>query len=87
MTIIIAIIILVLICVLFYKEIKNNKEVDLFFNLITTFIGIGISLFSLFDINFNFKLIETYVYILTIIITLIFTIYYLIKHKKTKISE
>lgn len=84
MDIILSVIILCLLFVLFYREIKNDQEVELFINIVISSISIGSSLISFYQNHFYFNLISDYVNIIIIIVAIIFTGYYLKKYFKNK---
>lgn len=84
MDIILSIIILCLLCVLFYREIKNDQEVELFINIVISSISIGSSLISFYQNHFDFNLISDYINLIIIIVAIIFTGYYLKKYFKNK---
>lgn len=84
MDIILSVIILCLLFVLFYREIKNDQEVELFINIVISSISIGSSLISFYQNHFNFNLISDYINLIIIIVAIIFTGYYLKKYFKNK---
>lgn len=84
MDIIISIIILVLLCFIFFKEFKSDKPVDLFINLVITCICIGTPLFTFFTDGLDLGYIAHVIYIIVMIVDVIYTIYYLNKYFKNK---
>lgn len=84
MNIIISIVILILLCFIFYREIKNEKPVDLFINIIISCVCIGTPIYTFLSDGIDFTYIEHIVYLVVIIVAIIFTAYYLIKYFKNK---
>ncbi len=87
MDIILAVIILALLCVLFYREIKNTKEVDLFINIVISAISIGSAIITFFQNDFKFGLISDYINIAVVVVAVVFTVYYLVKYFRAKKVE
>ena len=84
MDMIISIVILVLLCFIFYREIKSDKEVDLFINIVISAVCIGTPLVTFLLDGFKADYIAHYIYIGVIVVAVIFTIYYLVKYFKAK---
>ena len=84
MDMIISIVILVLLCFIFYREIKSDKEVDLFINIVISAVCIGTPLVTFLLDGFKADYIAHYIYIGVIVVAVIFTIYYLVKYFKEK---
>lgn len=84
MDIIISIVILVLLAFIFYREIKSEKPVDLFINIIISCVCIGKPVFTFLTDGIDFGYIAHIIYIVVIVLALIFTIYYLVKYFKNK---
>lgn len=84
MSLIISIVILVLLGLIFYREIKSEKEVDLFINIVISLICIGTALFTYFTDGFNLEYLEHIIYLIVIVVACIFTVYYLVKYFKNK---
>lgn len=84
MDIIISIVILVLLAFIFYREIKSEKPVDLFINIIISCVCIGTPVFTFLTDGIDFGYIAHIIYIVVIVLALIFTIYYLVKYFKNK---
>lgn len=84
MDIYISIIILGLLCFLFIKEIKSDKPVDLFINVIISLVCIITPLVTFLLDGFKIDYIAHVIYLVVIVVAVIFTIYYLIKYFKNK---
>ncbi len=87
MEIILSVIILLLLGVLFYREIKNDQDVDLFMNIVISAISFGSSIVCFYQNNFKFNSISDYINIVIVFLAVIFTGYYLIKYFKNKKVE
>ncbi|MBE6130754.1 MAG: hypothetical protein E7183_03460 [Erysipelotrichaceae bacterium] len=84
MDIFISIIILILLCFIFYKEYKSDKPVDLFINVVISCVCIITPLFTFLIEGFDFANEAHIIYLVVMVISVIFTVYYLIKYNKNK---
>lgn len=84
MDIFISIIILILLCFIFYKEYKSDKPVDLFINVVISCVCIITPLFTFLLEGFDFAKEAHIIYLVVMVISVIFTVYYLIKYNKNK---
>ena len=84
MDMIISTVILVLLCFIFYKEIKSDKPVDLFINFVISAVCIGTPLITYFMDGINFDYIPHIIYLFVMVVGVVFTIYYLIKYFRNK---
>lgn len=84
MDIIISVIILILLCFIFIKEVKSDKPVDLFIDIIISVVCILTPLVTFLLDGFKIDYIAHLIYLGVIGVAVIFTIYYLIKYFKNK---
>ena len=86
MDIALASLILVLIGVIFYREIKSDKEVDLFMDFIPALIVILSGIFNFKSNDFKFQAISDWIYIVSMVVTIPYVVYFLVKYFKNKKS-
>ena len=84
MDMIISIVILGLLCFIFYRETKSEKEVDLFINIVISAVCIGTPLFTYLMDGFDIGYIAHIIYLVVIVVAATFTVYYLVKYFKNK---
>ena len=87
MDIIISIVILFLLGFLFYREIKSDKPIDLFINVIISGVSIGSGILTYVIDGFDITKIAHILYLIVIAVAVAFTIYYLIKYFKQKKAQ
>ena len=87
MDMIISIVILVLLGFIFYREIKSEKPVDLFINIVISCVCVGTPIFTFISDGLDFGYFAHIIYLIIIVVAVIFTIYYLIKYFKNKNKE
>lgn len=78
----IASLILFLSAYILYTEILKRSKSDLFVDITLAVMVIGISFYNLIDNHFDFKVVITYLYILTIIIVIINIVFFSLRHIK-----
>lgn len=81
---IVSILILVLLILLFVKEIRSELKVDLFLNSVIAFIGIISPIVSFVTDKFAFTEVYDYIFIACIVVDIVYTIFFITKYFKQK---
>ena len=86
MDLILAIVILLLIGFIFYREMKSSTKVDLFMDSIPTLIVVLSAFFNFQSNKFAFNTASDWIYVASLVIAIAYTIYFIIKYQKNKKS-